>query len=211
MAPEYTWRRADAVRGARIGPGLDSRSMDEPQPRRPRTATRSEHERVARIDLALVRRKAEDARSNPRRREIHVLHRGDADTLHRMLNALQPGTYVRPHRHVEPPKAEAFVVLQGAAAFVPFLDDGAIDVEGLSLLHRERGALGVDCRAGVWHSFLALEPDTVLYEVKPGPYDAAADKDFAPWAPPEGTPEGDSYRERLETEVRLLLGATSID
>lgn len=180
--------------------------MDDRLHRLSRAATGSGHERVARIDRELVRRKAEDARRNPRRREIHVLHRGDADTLHRMLNALQPGTYVRPHRHVDPPKAEAFVVLQGAAAFVPFLDGGTIDVDGLTLLDRERGALAVDCREGIWHCFLALEPDTVLYEVKPGPYDAASDKDFAPWAPEEGSPEAEDYRERLEGEVRRRLG-----
>jgi cupin fold WbuC family metalloprotein len=183
--------------------------MNERLQRLSEVATGSGHGRVARIDRELVRRKAEDARRNPRRREIHVLHRGDADTLHRMLNALQLGTYVRPHRHLEPPKAEAFVVLQGAAAFVPFLDDGTVDLDGLTLLDRERGALAVDCREGIWHSFLALEPDTVLYEVKPGPYDAATDKEFAPWAPGEGTPEAEGYRERLEAEVRRRLGAAA--
>ncbi|MGD8861079.1 MAG: hypothetical protein PVI30_13820 [Myxococcales bacterium] len=35
---------------------------------------------------------------------------------------------------------------------------------------------------------MALEPDTLIYEVKPGPWSAATDKSFAPWAPAEGDP-----------------------
>jgi cupin fold WbuC family metalloprotein len=42
---------------------------------------------------------------------------------------------------------------------------------------------------GVWHSFVFLETGSVAFEVKPGPYDASGDKEFAAWAPAEGTPE----------------------
>jgi hypothetical protein len=41
---------------------------------------------------------------------------------------------------------------------------------------------------GIYHGFVALEPDTLIYEVKPGPWSAATDKSFAPWAPAEGDP-----------------------
>jgi hypothetical protein len=40
---------------------------------------------------------------------------------------------------------------------------------------------------------VALKPDTVIFEVKAGPYDAATDKAFAPWAPAEGTQEAQSF------------------
>ena len=45
--------------------------------------------------------------------------------------------------------------------------------------------LGVEIPPQAWHTLLALEPGTVLFEVKEGPYDPATDKRFAPWAPPE--------------------------
>jgi len=37
-----------------------------------------------------------------------------------MLNSIQPGSYLRPHRHLDPPKDEAFVLLKGSAGFVIF-------------------------------------------------------------------------------------------
>ena len=45
-------------------------------------------------------------------------------------------------------------------------------------------------------------PDTVIFEVKPGPYDAATDKEFAPWAPPEGDPRAHAYLIQLEDQFR---------
>ena len=44
----------------------------------------------------------------------------------------------------------------------------------------------VEIAGGVWHTLLALAPDTMLFEVKPGPYAPLSDKHFAPWAPREG-------------------------
>jgi hypothetical protein len=42
----------------------------------------------------------------------------------------------------------------------------------------------------------------VFFEAKAGPYDAAADKDWPAWAPPEGAPEAAVYLEGL----RALFG-----
>ncbi|MBK5930295.1 DUF6159 family protein [Halochromatium salexigens] len=54
------------------------------------------------------------ARQSPRGRIIQRLQKHDDAPLHRMVNAMQPGSYARPHRHSNPPKAEAFIVLSGA-------------------------------------------------------------------------------------------------
>ena len=48
--------------------------------------------------------------------------------------------------------------------------------------------VGVDVGPGIWHTVAILTDAAVCYEVKPGPYSAANDKDFAPWAPREGDP-----------------------
>lgn len=168
-------------------------------------ATVSLHEKVLGIDSSVIQAKCRDAAANPRKREILNLQRGPTDPLQRMLNAMQPGSYVRPHRHISPPKAEALVLLRGAVGFVTFLDDGTPDRDGFVLLHQLRGAVALDCREGVWHTFFALEPDTVLYEAKNGPFDAATDKEAAPWAPPEGTAAAGPYLERLEDEFRSEL------
>ena len=165
-------------------------------------ATLSQHTIATPIDQSLIDQKARDAHRSDRQRDIHVLHTGNEDTLQRMLNAMQPGTYVTPHRHVAVPKAEAVVVLQGSLGFVRFENDGYYDEQYFVHLDPQRGTFGVDYRAGVWHTFIALEPDTVVFEVKPGPYDAATDKEFAPWAPPEGDPEAADYLRALEARFR---------
>ncbi len=165
-------------------------------------ATLSQHEQVATITQELVNQKAQDARDSDRKRNIHVLHTGDEDTLQRMLNAFQPGTYVAPHRHVAVPKAEMVLVIQGSLGFVRFADDGTYEPEDFIYINPKEGLLGVDYRAGVWHTFIALEPDTVVLEVKPGPYDAATDKEFAPWAPQEGEAGTAAYLAKLEGEFR---------
>lgn len=166
-------------------------------------ATISDHERWTSVDPALVAAKAAAAAANSRRREIHALHTGDDDPLQRMLNAMQPGTYIRPHRHLHPPKAETFIVLTGRAGFVLWDDDAPdLDRAGFVLLDRDHGSYVVDIRPGVWHGIVCLAPDTVLFEVKSGPYAPHSDKDFAPWAPEPGTPEAAAYVKELE---RLFL------
>lgn len=134
------------------------------------------------------------ARKSPRKRIIQPLHRTSGDILQRMLNSLQPGTYIRPHRHA-PDRAESLVVLAGAILYVTFDDDGIV-MERIRLAAGS-SQLGVDTAGGIYHSFAALEPDTVLFEVKPGPYHAETDKEFASWAPEENSNEAQAYLEAL--------------
>ena len=114
------------------------------------------------------------------------LHTQLSDPIQRLFNALQPGTYVRPHRHVAPPRWEAFIAVSGRAVILTFEDDGRV---GRRLeLGPSAEAIAVEIDAGVWHTVAALQPDTMLFELKPGPYRPAADKEFAAWAPAEGAP-----------------------
>lgn len=139
--------------------------------------------------------------SSPRRRVIQPFHRTESATLQRMFNAVQPDSYIPPHRHLDPPKAESWIVLRGALAFFTFDDQGAV-TECVEI--RAGGEIfGVDLEPGVYHTFFALEPDTVVYEVKDGPYSPTADKSFPSWAPAEGTPEAGRYLAKLAAEFRL--------
>ena len=151
-------------------------------------------------DLVLVTRQLADdtvayARTSPRKRVIQPFHKTEADALHRFLNAVQPDSYVRPHRHLDPPKPEAWIILRGRAAFFTFEDDGRVrdQIE----LSPTGDIFGVDLVPGVWHTFFALEPDTLIFEVKTGPYVRASDKAFAPWAPAEGAPGAEAYMRGL--------------
>ena len=124
-----------------------------------------------------------EAASAPRRRTHQLWHLDHADCVQRLAMALQPGTYVRPHRHGEPPKWEALVLLQGQVSLLTFDDAGTV-LERVELSH-PRGCVVVETPAGTWHSLVAVEADSVLFEFKQGPF---APSEFAAWAPAEDSP-----------------------
>lgn len=131
------------------------------------------------------------ANQSPRRRLNHNFHEELADPINRMLNALEPGTYIQPHKHENPDKREVFIVLRGSLVVVFFDDSG--NPNEFVLLDPENGNYGVEVPVGAWHSLFALEAGTVIYEVKDGPYSPLDDKNFASWAPREGEPECEAY------------------
>jgi len=145
---------------------------------------------VVYVTTSQIARMASEAARHPRGRINHDFHE-PRDPYQRMLSVVQPGSYVRPHRHRDPPKAETFVVLRGEMAFFAFADDGTV-IEAVRIGPRQETLL-VDLKPGVWHSVAALAPDTAIFEGKNGPYDPATDKEFAPWAPEEGDPEAAAY------------------
>jgi cupin fold WbuC family metalloprotein len=144
------------------------------------------------IDDDLILNAVRMSRESPRGRIIQRLHQKDDDPLQRMLNAIQPGSYVRPHRHAEPPRDESTLVIRGAIGLVTFSESGEVAAH-----HLLAPGHGVDLRAGILHTFFALEPDTVVFEAKAGPFCPVSEQDFAAFAPKEGTPESQPYLERL--------------
>jgi cupin fold WbuC family metalloprotein len=129
---------------------------------------------------------ADEAGSSARRRKNLNLHEAYDDPVQRLCNAMEPATYVRPHRHTEPGKWELFIVLCGALAALTFRDDG--EVSERVELDAAGPVRGIEIPPGTWHTLISLEPGTVAFEVKPGPYAPLQDKDFAPWAPKEDGP-----------------------
>lgn len=92
--------------------------------------------------------------------------------------------------HPQPGAVENVIVLRGAIDFFRF-DAGGKVLDRIPL--KEGGAGMIDMEPGVWHTFTAVVPDTVILEVKRGPYRADLDKVFAPWAPLEGAPEAGAW------------------
>ena len=104
--------------------------------------------------------------------------------MQRLAIAMEPGTYVRPHRHSH--SWEVLTALRGSFSVVIF-DDAGVEVErfilGNSALHV------VEMPAGTWHSVAALESGSIIFEVKEGPYTPVTASDSATWAPEDGSPE----------------------
>jgi cupin fold WbuC family metalloprotein len=148
------------------------------------------------IDTALLDALSASAKANPRLRMNRNFHPHNEFPGHRLLIGIEPGSYVPPHRHLDPNKAETLAVLRGRLGLVIF--DEAGGVMQATLLRPLGAAMGVDISHGVYHTVVALEPDTVFMEAKAGPYLPLSGSEFAPWAPPEGDVQLGPYLEKLE-------------
>lgn len=147
------------------------------------------------IDKLFLENLSSSAATADRRRQHHNFHESYDSPCQRMLVAIEPGSYIRPHRHLIVPKPECFLVVKGKLGYLTFTDDGAA-AEVLTLMPAG-DAVGIDLPPGIWHTVIALETGTVFLETKPGPYTPIPDADFAPWAPREGTHEVKNYLETL--------------
>jgi cupin fold WbuC family metalloprotein len=138
------------------------------------------------INNILLQETIKQAKESSRKRKNFNFHKSLDANVQRMLNALEPGTYVQPHKHENPDKVEVFMVLKGEILVIEFDDEGHI-VEQV-ILSAASGNFGVEIPPKIWHSIIPLESGTVVFEVKDGPYSPIDDKNFAPWAPKEGDP-----------------------
>lgn len=151
------------------------------------------------IDQNRLDQLSREAVASERRRKNLNMHDDSADLCQRLFNALEPGTYIRPHRHLNPPKPECFMAVRGRMALIVFDDNG--EFEQVVAFGAGCDALAIELRPGQWHTLLALEPGSVFFETKPGPYVPVPAEDFAPWAPAEGAPETKDYLTRLMSQV----------
>jgi cupin fold WbuC family metalloprotein len=135
------------------------------------------------------------ARSSPRLRRNRNFHEGDDSRCHRLLNAIEPDSYIRPHRHLDPEKAETIVVVRGRIAVVFFSEDGR-ETES-AILEAGGPLVGVNVAPGRFHSLIALTSGSVFFESKAGPYRPLDSAELARWAPEEGAEEAGAYRARL--------------
>jgi len=155
------------------------------------------------LDRQLFDQVVSQAAKSPRLRQNFNIHKDYADPCQRLLNALEPGTYVRPHRHLTPPKPECFLALRGRMAAVLFFDSGEIDQ--VIEFCPAGPVFGLDIPAGAWHTIIPLEPGALFFECKPGPYEPLSDKDWAGWAPTEGDVQAATYLRDLEKECLRKL------
>lgn len=147
------------------------------------------------IDRALLERLVADARSRLRLRINYNFHPDDAYPAHRLLNAIEPGSWLPPHRHLDPAKDESIIVIAGVLGVILFDDEGQV-VEARRLAPGS-DCCGVDIPHGTWHTVMALAAGTVIFEAKAGPYRPLIAEELAPWVPGEQDPGTASYAKSL--------------
>ncbi len=134
---------------------------------------------------------------SPRLRKNYNLHPCDESRCHRLLNAIEPASYIRPHRHLDPEKDEAFILMQGRLGIILFSENGE-PIE-CTILSRQNGIVAADIPHGVYHTAVSLETGTVFYEAKAGPYLPLTAEETASWAPLDTDSTAADYLEQLRT------------
>lgn len=158
---------------------------------------------MQKITNQLLSQTLDKASASPRRRMNYNFHPTLDAIYQRMLNCLIPDTYCRPHRHNNPAKNESFIILKGKAVVVEFNDKG--EVTDHFVLDSIQGNHGVDFLPNTWHTIIALSP-CVVFEAKDGPYSPLNDKDFAPWAPKEGSEDCQQYNHSILEKLGINYG-----
>lgn len=134
----------------------------------------------------------DQAKASPRLRQDLNIYPSHEAPFQRLFIAFGLDSYVRPHRHHLVPKDETLVAVQGLLGVLVFDDAGQV-VQQFKLGTQSHVGPGVgpvvDMPAGAWHTVLALTPDAVLLEGKAGPFNPQGPREFADWAPEEGTAE----------------------
>lgn len=153
------------------------------------------------FDDALFARVAAEARLSPRRRMNYNFHRSTDDPVNRLLNAMHRGSYLPVHRHLSPSRSESCVVLRGSVGVTIYDDAGGVVTR--RRVSADGPCCGFDIEAGVWHGLVVLEDDTVLFEVKRGPYAPITADNLAPWTPDaEDRQAVAEFINELETEFK---------
>lgn len=154
------------------------------------------------INQYLLNKVSKEAKTSERKRKNYNFHTELSDPLQRLLNAMEPDTYVQPHKHENPDKREAFIILSGTAGIIEFDESG--NITGYTILNQKNGNYGVEIAPGTFHTVVSLENNTVVYEIKDGPYSPIDDKNFATWAPHEKDPEAIIYLLKLKEKIGFV-------
>jgi cupin fold WbuC family metalloprotein len=143
------------------------------------------------IDHDFLERVSSQANASPRRRRNHNFHASESDTCNRLLNAIEPDSYIQPHCHHEAAKDETLIVVRGRLGVIIFDERGTVTTT--VVLGPAGESVGVNIPHGMYHTLVALDPGSVFFEAKAGPYAPLTSQEKAPWAPVEGELRASAY------------------
>ena len=126
------------------------------------------------IDKNLLDLLTAQAQASPRLRANYDLRNTPEDNSQRILNALEPGTVLPIHRHLE--TSETVVMLRGKGRWNYYDDNG--NMTGSFLLSADGNLRGLSVPKGQWHNAVSLESGTVILECKDGKYDPKGTDNF---------------------------------
>lgn len=155
------------------------------------------------LNQTMLQALSAEAKTNPRLRKNLNFHTSNEAQCHRLLNALELGTYVQPHCHLSAEKDETLVVVSGKIGVLIFDAEGAV-LQSLVLAAGSEN-FGIHIPVGCFHSMVALAPDSVFFEAKAGPYVAITERERASWAPAENDPAALTYLQQMLGQFKELI------
>ena len=162
-------------------------------------AAASSAQGVTLLDEALLDELTRKAQGAPRLRVHRNFHPDEGYPSHRLAVAMEPGSYIPPHCHLDPAKDETLLILRGRLGVLLF--DGEGRITRTQILDPRAGCFGLTLPHGTLHSLISLLPGSAFFESKAGPYAAPEGDECPPWAPREGAPEALAYLERLRAAL----------
>lgn len=136
---------------------------------------------------------SDSAKLSDRLRKNYNFHQHNDDPCHRLLNAVELNTYVPPHCHQA--LDETMIIVRGKMGLIFFDAKGKLVQQ--CVLEPASNCVGVNIPKGVFHSLVALEPNTIFFESKAGPYQPLTAAEKAPFAPPADHPDTEVYLQQL--------------
>ena len=126
------------------------------------------------IDNKLLDEVSAKAKESDRLRMNFNLHDSLDAKAQRLLNALEIGTDLPIHRHTH--TSETYFLIRGKIN-VMFYNNDKEEIKSFSL-DPLNGSYGVHIPTGQWHTLEVLENDSVIFEVKDGPYTPLTEGDI---------------------------------
>ena len=128
------------------------------------------------LTTELLDRLSQEAKASERLRMNMDMRNSTADQSQRMLNALEPNTKVPIHRHQD--TNETVILLRGSIREIFFDEEGNVIDEVVLRAGAEPSAMNIP--QGAWHTLECLEPGTILFEAKDGPFGPRLPEDEKP-------------------------------
>ena len=127
------------------------------------------------INQSLLNQFTEQAKASPRLRMNYDLRNSEDDGSQRMLNAIEPGSPERIHRHQH--TSETVVCIRGRVV-EEFYDELERICTDSIVLTPNGPNVAVNIPAGQWHSIRAVESGSMVLAVKDGKWEPLSDADI---------------------------------
>lgn len=152
------------------------------------------------VSKKLLDELSKQAKKSTRKRMAHRLHE-HSDPVLKLLNALEPGTYVPPHKHSQKDRQELFIAIRGRIAVVFF--DGSGKIKDNIIIGPKEQTIMIEVPVNAWHTTISLIKGSIILEVIKGPYNVDTHKIDPPWAPLGNDPDAVGYLHSLVTRLKL--------